>query len=217
MPYPPEVARIVLSGGLPGGEIWTTGFWITNAAPHSQGQATALAQLTMAALTSADASGAMRVTAQHLFGNQTTFLKCQAYIYPDGSNKAAYIGEADVPQPYAGPYGDVTPNQIALVLSLRTQLPGRRNRGRMYLPATGLNFNNEGQAGLGTTEPVSAAWATFFTDQNASTEGKVVVVSAVGTTATPVSSVQMDTRADVQRRRANAEKPVGISVQAVTL
>jgi len=111
------------------------------------------------------------------------------------------------------------PNQICMVVSLRTEHAGRRFRGRMYLPvnASALTLGTAQWTGT-QTAIVANTWAAYFNDWNGSGDnGTISVVSRVGAgEATPVSGVLVDTIPDTQRRRRNKLAAVGISAAVVT-
>jgi hypothetical protein len=78
----------------------------------------------------------------------------------------------------------------------------------MYLPATAAVLDNDHEFTSTDISAVAAGWATFFTDVAASDAGTPVVVSRIGTSAQAISSVTMDSRPDIQRRRANSQGPI---------
>lgn len=214
---PANVTRMVLTGALPGGEIWSTGFWMIDTGVSSNGEASAQAEVITFTLNSSDASGAMRIVAANLWNNQVKWLKTLCYHYVAGGTSADFSGEWVLPTPRVGGLTNGLPNQCAAVLSLRTDLSGRRNRGRMYLPAQGAALQVDGQLQDTVAAAVADGWALAFTDINASDAGKIVVMSAVGSTATQVSLVRMDSRLDVQRSRANKQSVDSVANATVTL
>lgn len=216
MAIPAGVVRIVLSGTLYGGEIWSTGFWMTDTGVESNADAVSLADIITGTLTSSDASGAVRIQAGLTWSTQTTWTKTTVYSYNAGGNHAVYIGEYDLPAAVQGVQNSGVPNQVACVVSLRTGVAGRRNRGRMYMPLTGYGFSASGQLHDSDVAKIAAGWAAAFTDINASDTGKVVVVSAVGGTFQHVSQVIVDSKADTQRSRSRQETIDAIHADAVT-
>lgn len=216
MPAPAGAVRVVFHGTAPGGEIWETGFWMTGTGVDSQDDANSLAQILVAEFDASDGSGAMRITMQTIVGAEYHWLSIRTYAYPAGGTVAQFIGENVLTTPRPGLHGTVLPNQCSAVLTLLTGAAGRSARGRMYLPCTALNLQTSGQAAPSDIAPVAAAWATAFTDINASTTGKIVVVSQKLVAARQVTSVRMDTKIDIQRRRANKQLAVATSTDAVT-
>lgn len=216
MAIPPGSTRIVFSGDLPGGEIWSSGFWMTSTGVHDNNTANAQAFIITATLNSADPSGGMRIAATKLWNAGIRWLKTNAYHYVTGAPTADFVGEYVLPTPRAGTVNSGMPNQICAVLSLRTGLSGRSHRGRMYLPAGGAALQLDGQLVQADATAVANAWALAFTDINASDAGKVVVVSQRLTAFTVIESVRMDSRLDVQRSRAKSQVIDSVSAAAVT-
>lgn len=217
MARPANCTRVVLSGALPGNEIWTTGFWMVNTGITSNAEAAALALVIAGTLNASDSSGAMRITIDHTFALGASWQRVNVYHYATGGNIATYAGEYDLPSPVVNTSSPTAPNQVSLVLSLRTNFSGRQNRGRMYLPATGITYASGGQISPSLAQTLTDGWATAFTDINASDAGKIVVVSAAGSAAHQVSLLKMDTKLDIQRRRSNRQTVNGVGQTTVTL
>lgn len=203
MPRPADTSRVLLEGHLNGGEIFQTGFAL-DASATSNANAADIA----AAIASLLETHALTQLKGILFtgcGYDTV----RVYGYPaGGAAPAAYQGEA----PITGGAGTGGSGngilQACLVCSLRTGIPGRRYRGRMYLPACGIVV-----AG-GLTDPtatlaIATAMANFLGAVTGSVpiDANVAVVSAVGSTSTPVAGVIVDDRIDIQRRRADRLSP----------
>lgn len=214
--YPVGACRIIFHGALPGGEIWETGFWMTDTGVTDAGTANALADIVSGTLNSSDASGAMRILANQLWSSGTSWLETRVYAYLTASKKATVIGTYTLPAPRIGVGNPVLPNQCAAVLTMRTGLAGRQHRGRMYLPCNSPTLDANAEIPLQNTLAVVNAFATGFSDINASDTGSIVVVSDVGSAATPLSSVTMDTRVDIQRSRAKQQSISGRSSAPVT-
>lgn len=202
MAIPSGVIRCVLEGTRAANEIMNTGFWLTGATVTSQGDANDFAEAVGTLLSttySAAITGLSRST--DVWHGLTT------YCYPTGGPLATYIGSFAFTK--AGTASAATlPLQTCAVLTLQTGLNGRRNRGRMYLPASGIAveataFNFDAT----TVTTVTTAWQGFMNEWNAniSFPSKIAVVSSAGSAAHEVTSIRMDTRPDVQRRRANSQ------------
>lgn len=217
MGIPAGVVRIVLGGTAPGGEIWETGFWMTNTGVTDEATANALALIIYGTLSSADDSGAMRITVETFFTALSSWDYVRVYAYPNGGPVATAIGYKAVPQPLTGSGSHYLPNQVAVVLTTRTQLAGRRHRGRMYLPCFSSTLTAAGQLDPTILGAVCTAWATAFSDINHGTTGQVVVVSTAGSTSTQISLLTMDTRCDIQRKRADRQVISGRVQHDVTL
>jgi hypothetical protein len=197
------LVKIVLEGTLVGGEIWETGFWMTDTGVDDSGTASAQAEIIWGTLTSTDDSGAMRLTALHLWDAEVQFTTVRVYAYTGGP-KATYVGEYIGPAPLTGGApGGPHPHQVAACMTTLTGLAGRSHRGRMYFPATGAQLDNGGQFVHFSTDTVVAGWAKAFTDINASDAGKVVLYSRTLEAHWPIKTLRLDSKPDVQRRRAN--------------
>lgn len=198
-------------GKLPGGEIWNSGFWldrenIAESTPLAMNQ---LASDVATAMTKATAPiGLMLVTRNVLWGAGTTFDGVRTYFY-DGGTTASTVGGFDLVAPVVGAGAIVQPDQVAMVLTLRTDLAGRRSRGRMYLPANKAAIDASGNVDLANIQLIVDAASTSFGLLKVAPSQQLVVVSRVGGTKTPVTSLSMDTRPDIQRRRANKQAIAG--------
>lgn len=212
MPIPANTARIVFRGALDGGEIWESGFWVHGSVPTSNDNAEGLAGAALGLATSTDNSGALHTCAEDLWDAFTNVSEATCYSYPNGGIAAEYIG-TNTQTPLVGSGAGRCPNQIALVISLRSAAAGRRNRGRMYMPATGPTLSASGQVSPSVTAAVCSSWANFFGDWNAlSGNPQVSVVSRIGAGAVaPVTRVAVDSVLDTQRRRRNKVTAVTLS------
>lgn len=106
------------------------------------------------------------------------------------------------------------PSQTCQVLTLRTALRGRQNRGRVYLPCWGASqYDTDGHIqtsartsaiaqAVGTNGALSAAGAVLAVGSYGPYKNPLTGLLEAGTPhATPIISFTMDDRADVQRRR----------------
>jgi hypothetical protein len=87
----------------------------------------------------------------------------------------------------------------AQVISFRTGLRGRRNRGRIYLPAIAENAMADGVLS-GSSATAQAAWTTWLAAMSASSY-PLVIASYVGASYAFVESAQVVEIYGVQRRR----------------
>lgn len=205
MAIPANCYRVVLSGAMPGGEIWSTGFWVFGAVPGNNSEANVAAELWYSVLNSSDASGSMRIIMAAYARSNVVWQKTTVYCYPSGGPSAAYIGEANH-NVAGGSSNALLPNQASVVLSLRTGSAGRRNRGRMYLPLNGLALGTDAQIPAAACDAITATWKALFDDWNGSGDNGVIsVVSSTATQHRAVSSLIVDSRIDIQRRRAASQ------------
>jgi len=99
------------------------------------------------------------------------------------------------------------PPEVALAVSLRAPVIGRRGRGRIYLPALGLTgLGTDGTVNSTASSTAGAAMATLIAnlDNPPGTEDygpRTSVMSANSTTAVRPSQVRVGNHYDVQRRR----------------
>lgn len=203
---PPNSARIVFSGALPGGEVWSSGFWMATVTGDFINQA-GLDSMVMAASAQfgeTSSTGVLRTAAADIWNLQTTWTKTTGYLYT-GAATAAYISEHTLGTPLAGSAGHNLPNQCTTVLSLRTGLPGRSNRGRMYVPCTGALLGNDGELSSAVTTELSGHAGSSFTALNELGYAPAAVVSGTHTTHRAITDVIVDSRVDIQRRRANSQ------------
>lgn len=215
MAIPNGVSKVVFSGHLGGGEKFAVGFWLDSNAPVNQDAANLLAT-TLATNWATD----LKVKLCGLLSTDCGYDQVTVYGYPTGGPKAATIGQA----PLSGGVGTGTNtqyNQIAACATLLTGAPGRSNRGRMYLPLTGKipSTSSAGpQIDATSYGNVSTGLATFFTNWNSghgAAMGFAAVVSTTVSVARKITSVKCDSRADIQRRRANKQTVAGSTTTAV--
>jgi hypothetical protein len=99
--------------------------------------------------------------------------------------------------------GGFCPLQVCMVATLITGAAGRRNRGRMYLPANGIGFGSH-EFPNARVDAVCQALAAWLDALN-TLDGSAVVVSQAGTSKRAITQVRVDSKPDIQRRRANAQ------------
>lgn len=147
----------------------------------------------------------------------------RADYYGLGGTQASAIGEAS---DTVASVGNGTANNtplLALVSTLRTALPGRSGRGRMYWPLTGLaTGGTAGQVLTADAGTVATSVAGAFTQINALDASavwykgiKVVVASGTKSINNQVTTVDVDTLVDVQHRREDSFTAAGTGTAAV--
>jgi hypothetical protein len=211
MPIPANVARCSIVGHLPQGEQFNTSFWLAGTAVESSAQANVIAAEI------ADDFGAIASNPfTAMLATGAGYDEVRTYFYPTGGPAATYIGAA----PISGEQGSVSssllPLQSCFVGTLRTGLAGRRHRGRMYFPAIAFGLVAH-QATAAWAQTLSSALGGFLTavNQNAAIAGQVAVLSQVAGETQLVTSVEFDTKVDIQRRHANRQLEVGQGTAAV--
>lgn len=136
-------------------------------------------------------------------------------IAPDGSYADPSNTHARFDLAYDGGGGlsNTHPLQVAAVLSWQTDaMRGPGSKGRIYLPRPVWVVTGEGDVQQTTTTPAAQVTATFLNQLDVSLgpePGPVLrpsVVSNKGAgTTRQITGVSIDTRLDVQRRRANKQ------------
>lgn len=207
---------MVLHGTMAGGEIWETGFWMSDTGVTDASLANALAQLLAQTLNANDESGALAQMALEFWTGAITWTEVRVYGYPNGGTKAAFVGLYELPSGVTGTGTTTLPNQVCLVLTLNTGLAGRSHRGRMYIPIAKATLDASSELTSQLLTDFVTTWRTFFSDVNASDAGEIVVVSQSLGAFSPLSSVKADSRLDIQRRRANQQSIRQVVSQAVT-
>jgi hypothetical protein len=124
----------VLSGALPPGDVWQVGFHFTTPDVPSQvaGDAVLAAQTFADSLWNGAAGGSPGV--KTLYPNGTTFNQITIYTLDRATGHA--LTKATVGLALAGTAASTAlPNQLAVAVSLNSNTPGRRGRGRAFMPA----------------------------------------------------------------------------------
>lgn len=196
-----DLVQVQIVGHLTGGEIFTTGFWLSDTPIATQADANSLAAAIKALITTTSFA-----TIRSAISATSGYDVVRVYSHPDGQELAQFIGESGSTS-VVGTGTTYHPLQCALVVTTRTNLAGRRHRGRMYFPWTAAPLGSDHQVGSGSLAPFLAEVDTFLTAVNALTGvGGVAVVSRVGAgEQNPVTAISADTRLDIQRRRANRQ------------
>lgn len=204
LPNVAGTARVTVSGVSPEGEIWNTGFWLA-------GTTTVVDQPT------ADATlVAIHAAMLPFQSTLATMLQSTASIRQwklevfNSTGPASNTSELDI-TPVPGSGAGQLPLQTAMCMNLRSSTPGRRARGRMFLPAYGLQL---GGVEFKSTDldNIGADLKSSFDDLNSGSGPisgvTVVVVSKTGATTHEIDRITTDGRPDIQRRRANRQAAV---------
>lgn len=143
-----------------------------------------------------------------MLGSTSSITGIRIYNYQSTTDPANALGQS-TSAAVAGSGTVILPFQSSLVYTLRTQVPGRRTRGRMYWPFLTATMLATGQ--ISTSVVTLAARASSFADMlnalcAAGPSGThiPVIVSKAGGTVTPVTSVRVGNIMDTQRRRRDA-------------
>jgi len=199
MSIPLGYSRNVIRGHLIGGEIFEWGFWSAEA-PANDGAANSQAAAVATAYTSAIGTG----SAPHTFLSSGEGIdEVRVYSYTTGGPSAQHVGSAPLVQTSASTA--TCPNQVAVVCTLYTGFSGRRNRGRVYLPCTHTSALVSGQLSSSQVTALAQFMQKFFQNVNAAVTQPIVVLSQVAGAANDVVTIKVDSRLDIQRRRANRQ------------
>lgn len=203
MAIPISVPRIYVSmgGNLPGSEQWQVGFWF-DAQQAGTPDSAALGAWLASAQTAVQ--NAFVSYLRPLISSGSNWNRTRAYFYPSGATSAAFI--ADGPAVNAvGSGGQTMPNQTALVASLRSDIAGRQNRGRVYWPLLAGST-----PGPQVEQAVCTQLANGIADVLSAYQGVSIaggtVLAAVNANV-PVVRVEVDSIPDTQRRRRNKLTP----------
>lgn len=210
VPAGQNLIKAVFTGTRNGGEEWQTGCWIDWVGPVDQ------AGIDTACVNISGLWATAWTSIKPYVSNDTSWNSTRAYLYFAGTTTAAVVSEHLV-APVPGTSPQHLPYQCGTVASLRTGVPSRRGRGRMYLPTDGFAVSGAGQySGAGTTDLCHAV-ASFMTAVNTFVPAQMtaVVFSDTGSATHPITSVIVDSVPDIQRRRANKLVPTQVITTAV--
>lgn len=157
-------------------------------------------------------------------GVYQAFDKISVYNYPTGNSPAADVAESPIaPSRGQGQGMNFHPLQAAVCVTLHTGRPGASYRGRLYLPATGIQMPAHRflQADLDRLASQIGGDSAGLTDnidgmlwdserelaQGSAGAGTAVVRSVAKHLATAIKSVSVDDIPDTQRRRAQSLTP----------
>lgn len=222
MGIPAGVQRLTFTGHGSDGEIWTNSHWwrssvIGDLGPTTNAQAAAM--LT-AILTNAKAT----TYRTFLMGKMPATCgidKATLYCYPAGGPTSPAISEQAWVAVGTNGVGPLIP-QACQVASLRTGQSGRSYRGRVYLPVQSSVLSGGHQYAAADCTAVANAVAAFLSGWGLlaiTPAGNGIFASVISSTlgaANSISQVIVDSRPDVQRRRANRATIESVAQTAVT-
>jgi hypothetical protein len=211
---PANSVRVVLTGHLPGSEQFNTGFWLhyVSGMPQTDDDAKALSQrLATAVATPID-------TLKSIINTASGYDAVRVYLYPTAGTQAFAVGETTLTGKTGTGSSGLHPLQTALVATLRTGYVGRRKRGRMYLPANAVSLSapNNQMSTSDTDAQANAVAAMLQAANNLADDAYVAVISQVGSgDNSMVTEVRVDSRLDVQQRRADSQAATYQKIVAV--
>lgn len=211
--------KAVFGGAVGGGDTWSVGLNIGVGLPAANGGATPTEMNTVAS----DLLGFFNTfwtTYKTWCRSGTSLSSCKTYLYGTGglltsqgtATQAAVVGTGTVPHP----------SYVATVVTLQTDTPGRRGRGRIYLPATGRSC--DASTGQSDTSPSAFgaalkialnAMAKNYTLSGTTYLGVPVVWSEAASDYHPIVAIRSDTILETQRGRQ--DQSVATTVYSVAL
>jgi hypothetical protein len=204
MPVPAGVDRCVFYGHLPGGEIFNWSLWINSASADqatAQAWATQLANLWKGIN---NTPGVSDLPWTKVLQPSAGYDGVRVYAYTIGNAPAAHMADAALSAPGNASSGTPLPNVVACAVTLKTATAGRSYTGRVYLPATNQVLDSNGLMSTSTVDGLASSMQHLIQAINGAPGGYAVcVVSGKTGAKTPVTSVRIDNKCDVQRRREN--------------
>lgn len=187
--------RCTASGVQPSGRTWSCRIYHTSSSTVSQVETDWLAQFTSFWT---DAGHGV----QTLFPTGTIFQHAKteqiAVVAVSGVNKLRSTALAFDNVTHAGTSVNASlPDQNAVLVSMRTALPGREGRGRYRLPAPDETLVTAGALGSTPATRVHTSATALRTGMAALGHSQVIVTAVVPKTGTPVGSFRIVTSEEV--------------------
>jgi hypothetical protein len=200
-----DLIKVSIQGQLPNGEVWSINpVWRLNTHPVS------VTVTQCQAIVTAVNNIVVPTAVRNIMSSQTTFNGCRVEAraatgelesLAEGVRAAAVAGSGANPHPF----------QTSLVVSLRSPLAGASGRGRLYLPATGMQIATTSlrpppadmTSIASGTKTYLAAIQTAVTSQVP--DSILGVWSRTLATVLGVTRIQIGDVLDVQRRRRDSQ------------
>lgn len=200
MAYQAGVIKFIFSGTLLGGEVFAHGFQGSAVINETQADLTRICNQVRDLWQANFLTAAIR----NYFHTATVWTNLTAYYYSGGAN-TSLTAVAPIATGAGTLAGSPLPNQLAVVATLLTGVPGRSNRGRSYLPAPNAAQLANGQLPTATATALATQFGAFLTAVKAYNGSEVIPCVASPHTGLirSLTSVRVDTKLDTQRRRAN--------------
>lgn len=209
-------------GGAMVNDTWSTGIWFSGLAEATP-TAAQISQWALNALTDFNTLVWSPATNSLKSANASycTLATARAFFYIDNNiQQSGTAAITAVPGTGSSPH----PPYAALVATTLTGLAGRRNRGRMYLPVTGLAVSSSTGQQNGSPAAFANNLAAWINDRGTWATGpgwpvnavSPVVMTQTGSAPQVITALRMDSRFDTQRNRENKLVPAVTSSAAVT-
>lgn len=200
--------KVVARGTIESVQSWSTSFWYAVSLVSS---APTAAQLTTLADGTDDLLSTWYRAMLDFCGPDTKRVDTGLYYYPSGSIHASVAGESAHAGTDSGTGGQYMPTSVSIVASLRTGIVGKSARGRSYFPATALPVTSNHQISGSSCLTVAEAYGHMLADvalhivagSSPFSEAAPVVASFKTGGTHIITNVEVDSRPDTQRRRAD--------------
>lgn len=196
--------RVIWKGTLPGGETWSVSAAFVPIGVVVAPQPQTLMNQAATAIANAGIPTGLRAVM-----SQAAIFTSVRLEQRTSSGTLLAIGDGARATPQSGTTTANKPFQVSLVVSLRTMVPGRRGRGRMYWPALGVGMSSTSLRLLqADVDSALAATKTLLTDTQTTLQTvfgdiphRLAVHSKAGLLENEVNALEMGDVLDVQRRR----------------
>lgn len=197
MPLPviANTIRCSAEGLMPNGHVWANVFHLRKTNILTYAAAIAAADPVIAAFWTNHTVGS---PGWGYYAATTASVQQIRYLPLDGTSAETLVAHVQAGAAAADPL----PENVALVVTLRTVLRGRSYRGRMYLGCiTEGNNSGTGQPNAGMLTDLTAQFSSAFITNLVGTGVSLVVASYLHSTAQDVSAININNVWDTQRRR----------------
>lgn len=201
MAIPVGALKTVATGTLASGEVFAHSQWFDGSSSIGSAASRASAETDINNLFANDFLTAGTL---NLFANSVQWRQMLFYWY-NGGSAAAFTGQTVFTGKVGTQAGATLPQQVALAVTQRTDRAGRSYRGRSYLPSLAATYaGTSGLLSSALAQNLATAYALWLSDCLGRSPSIIpAVMSAKQSVLTPITVVDVDTRFDVQRSRAN--------------
>lgn len=196
----------VIEGTMESTQTWSCGFYTSHSGTDDPPTP---AQLAACLNDLSDAFEEWASVCKAYWSAQTSYTGVALYAYDPNTIRARSVSRL-TDDAIVGSGAAPHPTQTSLVASMRTELSGASSRGRCYMPYTAGTLDVSSQVPAGDCTTIANSWATLLTavnsqdlDPHGITNQQCVVASFTTATAIRIDTVVVDSRPDIQRRRAD--------------
>jgi hypothetical protein len=214
-----RLVRLVHKGTLSGVQSFSFGVMLRAPSDPTQGSLdTFVAGCKTAFNTYASSAGGLT----SFISSTDTYNAMRAYFYPANTSHASLESGTTLAQ--TGSAVRTLPFQCALVVSLRSSVPGRQGRGRYYLPlsiAAQLAAGQVTSSNLASLGTLSAAYLHALQNVPFDPVNGATCVVAVASLLAPrpsltITSLVIDSVVDTQQRRRDKIAPTATQINVVS-